>query len=65
MSKPVVKSRTMWVNMITVAVGLCGFLAGNEVIMEYPHAIAALIVAQGLLNITLRFLTTTPVGKCE
>lgn len=62
-NKSVLKSKTMWANMITVAVGTCGFLAGNEVIMQYPHAVAALIVAQGLLNIALRFVTTRPVGK--
>jgi nitrate reductase gamma subunit len=63
MNKPVIKSRTIWINCITVAVGICGFLAGHEVIMEYPNAVAALVVAQGLLNIALRFITVMPVGK--
>lgn len=53
----------MWLNMLTVAVGVCGYLAGNEVIMDYPHAVAALVIAQGVLNIALRFVTSTPVGK--
>lgn len=61
--KPVLKSKTVWVNMITVAVGICGYLAGNEVIIQYPHAVASLVVAQGLLNIALRFVTSMPVGK--
>jgi hypothetical protein len=60
-SKSLFKSRTFWANATTVSVGLCGFLAGNEVIMQHPHAVAVLIVAQGLLNILLRFVTKVPV----
>lgn len=59
--KSCLKSKTMWANAATVAVGVCGYLAGNEIIMDYPHAVAGLIVAQGLLNIALRFVTKVPV----
>jgi hypothetical protein len=59
--KPLLKSKTMWINMLVVATGVCGYLAGNEIITDYPHAVATLIVLQGLLNIALRFVTKVPV----
>lgn len=59
--KAIWKSKTVWANATTVAVGVCGYLAGNDVIMQWPHAVAILIVAQGLLNIFLRIITKVPV----
>lgn len=51
----------MWANMLLVATGVSGYLAGNDIIMQYPHAVAAFIVLQGLLNIALRIVTKAPV----
>ena len=60
-SKSPLKSKTMWANMLLVATGVSGYLAGNDIIMQYPRAVAAFIVLQGLLNIALRIVTKAPV----
>ena len=65
MNKSPLKSKTMWANIILVATGVSGYLAGNEIITQYPHAVAAFIVIQGLLNIVLRVVTKAPLGRSD
>lgn len=61
MGKSLTSSRIFWVNLITVAVATAGFLAGQDIIAQYPQVVAGLAVAQGALNIVLRLLTTQPI----
>ena len=51
------KSKTVWVNMLTLVVGVVGYVAGHEVITEYPAIVAALVAVLGGLNVALRFVT--------
>lgn len=51
----------VWVNALTVLVGVVGYVAGHEVIKEYPETIAILVAVQGGINVILRFLTSKPV----
>ncbi len=59
--KPLWHSRTFWLNFLTVAAGTIGFIAGHQIIAQYPQAVACLVVAQGILGIILRLLTTKSI----
>ena len=61
MGKSVLKSKTVWVNMLVLAAGVAGFVAGHEVIADYPQVIAILGAVQGAVNIVLRLVTTQPI----
>jgi len=61
MGKSFVQSRTIWVNMLVLAAGIAGFVAGHDVITEYPQVIAILGAVQGAINIVLRLVTTQPI----
>jgi hypothetical protein len=54
-------SRTVWLNGLILAAGVVGFIAGHDVIQDMPQLVAALVAAQGALNIVLRFLTSEPI----
>lgn len=60
-SKSVLKSKTVWLNLLILAAGVVGFVSGHEVIAEYPQVVAILAAVQGGLNIVLRLVTTQPV----
>lgn len=59
--KSVLASRTVWLNLLILAAGVVGFVAGHEVIAEYPQVVAILAAVQGGLNIILRLVTTQPI----
>lgn len=59
--KSVLASRTVWLNLLILAAGVVGFVAGHEVIAEYPQVVAILAAVQGGLNIVLRLVTTQPI----
>lgn len=54
--KPIINSKTFWVNVITLAISLFGGQFGVDV----PPEIALPIL--GVLNILLRLITTEPVS---
>ena len=54
-------SKTAWASILTVLIGLFGWLAGNEIIAEHPSAVAAFTVVVGALNFALRLVTNKPV----
>lgn len=56
------KSKTIIVNVLTVAVGVAGYLAGNDVISKNPEIVAALVSAIGVINVALRFVTFLPLS---
>ena len=62
MKKPLFKSRTIWVNMLTLAAGLAAYLAGSDVVADYPQVVSIAVAMQGLVNIVLRFLTTKAIA---
>ncbi len=54
-------SKTVWVNALTIVVGVVGFLAGHEVIQDNATFLAGLVALQGALNVALRFITWRPI----
>lgn len=55
------QSKTVWLNGIMLSAGVFGYLTTNEIIREYPVVVAALVVAQSVCNLILRFATVKPV----
>ena len=55
-------SRMVWVNMLTVAVGIIAYLSGNEIIQNNPSVIAGLIAIQGVVNVVLRLITKKTIA---
>jgi hypothetical protein len=51
----------MWLNLIVLAAGITGYVAGHDVIADYPQVVAILAAVQGGLNIVLRLFTSQPV----
>jgi hypothetical protein len=62
MLKSPLKSRTLWVNALTLAAGIAAYLAGAEAMQDYQAFIPILVAIQGGVNIVLRFLTTEPIA---
>jgi hypothetical protein len=56
------KSKTIIANVVMVAAGIVGYLAGHDVIAQNPELVAALVTVSGVLNVVLRLLTSTPVS---
>lgn len=61
MKKNPIRSRMVWVNAITLAVGVLGYVAGHEVIADHTAALSIMVAVQGGLNIVLRFLTSEAI----
>lgn len=59
-SKNWFESRTVWVNAITLAIGLAGVVAGSEVLPPDAVVILTSLIVP-VLNILLRFLTDKPI----
>ena len=55
------KSKTFWVNLVTVVAGVIGYLAGHDVIADNTSLVALLVAVQGGVNVVLRLLTWQPV----
>lgn len=51
------QSKMVWVNMLTLAVGVVGYVAGHDLIQDNATIVAVLIVVQGAVNVALRFVT--------
>lgn len=61
MKKSMWASKTFWVNMLVLCAGVIGYVAGHDVIAEYPSIMAAMVAAQGAVNVALRFVTWQPI----
>ena len=61
MTKSIFKSKTYWVNAITLAAGLVTCVVGSDMIADYPQVIAIMVALQGAINIALRFVTSTAI----
>ena len=55
------ESRTVWVNVVTLAIGLAGVVAGSEVLPPDAVVILTSLIVP-VLNILLRFLTNKPIA---
>lgn len=60
-TKPVLASRTMWINAATLVVGVLGYLVGQDMIADNASLMAILVAVQGAVNIALRFITTKKI----
>jgi len=61
MSKPILKSKTFWVNLlVVVAAGITGMM-GSDVVVNNPEVLSYMVAAVGGVNIVLRLLTNSPV----
>lgn len=60
-SKPIMQSKTFWVNMITAIAGIVTSLGASDLIADNPQyaGIAATVI--GVVNVILRLMTKTPV----
>ena len=61
MSKPLLTSKTFLFNFVTVAAGVLTYLVDQQLFTN-PDVVAAIIVAQGIANVILRTMTSTPVS---
>lgn len=59
--KSPLKSKMIWVNALTLAVGVIGYLAGQTMIQDHAQLVSILVAVQGGLNIVLRFLTNKAI----
>ena len=59
--KPVLWSKTFWVNMIVIIVAALTGIMNSEVITNYPGIIATLTGAIGVINIVLRLFTKVAI----
>ena len=60
-NKPIVKSRTFWVNVLTAAVGVLTTLGGSELIQDNPQVAGIFVTIIGIANVLLRVVTKTAV----
>jgi len=59
--KKAIQSRTIWINTATLAVGVIGYLLGQDLIADNASVVAILIAAQGALNVAVRFVTNQAI----
>lgn len=61
MPKSPLKSKTVWLNLLVLTVGVLGYLSGSDVVAQYPQVVTILGAVTGGLNIVLRFFTSKPI----
>lgn len=61
--KKLAKSKLAIANTLTVLIGVLGYLAGHEVIVEYPQLVAGLLAASGVLNVIARLFGSAPADN--
>ena len=65
LGKGLLKSKTMWVNLLTMLAGAVTYFADSELVTNNPDTVAMLGVGLGLVNIILRFLTKEPITSVK
>jgi len=61
-SKVWYESKTIWINILTMLLGIIGVITGSELIADNPKLVAAFVMAAGIINLALRAITTKPVS---
>ena len=56
------QSKTLVVNVLTMAAGVIAALQGSEFITQNPTTVAFLAVVLGGVNVLLRLVTSLPIG---
>ena len=59
--KSPLKSKTVWIGILTLVASTLGFLQGQELIATYPQVVAVMGAVIGGIGIVLRFVTTEPI----
>lgn len=57
------KSKTIWVNGVTLIATGTEFFAGS--LTSHPDLVAWLVLVQAIANIALRFMTKTPLAATK
>jgi len=60
--KSIFKSKTIWVNVLSLVAGAIVFVNEHQIITDNPDAVAALTGVLALINLGLRFLTDSAVA---
>jgi len=63
MLSSLLKNKTTIVNVLTLAAGVCGYLAGQDLIAQNPEIVAGLLSAVAALNVVVRVFGATPIAK--
>jgi hypothetical protein len=59
--KKAIQSRTIWINTLTLGVGVIGYFLGQDLIADNASVVAFLIAVQGALNVAVRFVTNQAI----
>lgn len=59
--KPLRKSKTFWINLVTIFAGLVTSVGGSEMIQQNPEYAGYAATALGIVNILMRMITKSPV----
>jgi len=59
--KPVLKSKTVWVNLLVIGAGVASYIAGHELVADNAALVSVLGVVVGVVNVALRFMTDKAV----
>lgn len=60
-SKPIFRSKTFWINIITAVAGVLTTLGGSELIQNNPQMAGIAATVIGVVNVFLRLVTTQKV----
>lgn len=60
--KPMIRSKTFWVNIITAIAGILTTVGGSDLIQDNPQMAGIAATVMGVVNIFLRFVTKEPVS---
>lgn len=59
--KPILKSKTFWINLVTIIAGLITTVGGSDMIQANPEYAGIAATILGVVNIFMRFMTKAPV----
>lgn len=59
--KSIWKSKTWWVNALTLTVSVATVVAGSDIVAAYPRAVAVIGSVVAAANMALRLITKVPV----
>ncbi len=65
MGKSFLRSKTVWVNLLTAAVGIGVYLQDSEILVNNPEMVAGLVTMVGLINVVLRLITKKPITSLK